>query len=461
MKKTFVITVLLVFSIFTSHSQVVTLSFNVDQSIGGNLSIDGVIPASYIFTDDYTQAEQLTLVAVPSIGYLFSNWSSNGTAFNTSSTDDSVTIIVDQPDTIVAHFIEIDTIIMNFSVNPTGGGNVSINGATPPSYPQIAYYTITQTMNLVAIPQPGYVFDKWTATNGTTFSSVNTDNVNSIQIGVSDIITAHFEIDKKLIMFDVSPEKSGTISVDSVSLGNLYAAGSNYINGQTLQLEAFPKSGFSFVSWSSANSTTINPVADTAYVNITVFQPDVITAIFIPDTFEIKYNVDTIVGGDISINGSIPTSYIHSEKYPTRATVILEAINSADYFFSHWETTNHNLSPDTLELEVSFRVTGIDSIVAIFIAMPFEGAFVPSAFSPNGDGNNDYLYVYGGQISTMTLEIFDRWGKKVFKSSDLKYGWDGQYNEIDVNPGVYYYKVDATYLNGNSETVAGDVTLVR
>ncbi|MBL4625561.1 MAG: gliding motility-associated C-terminal domain-containing protein [Flavobacteriales bacterium] len=437
------------------------LTFNVAPAAGGDLSIDGVTPASYAHSDYYTTTLQLMLEATPQPGYLFLNWTSNNTPFTTSNTDNPVTITVDLVDSIVAHFIEIDTIPMTFDVTPVGAGDVSIDGFTPAAYP---YYdsipTVTQ-VTIEAIPQLGYVFDHWSSINGTTFNTPSTDNPATISIGVSDVIMAHFIVDERLIMFDVLPAASGKIKVDNVSLGNLYPAGSNYGNGQVLVVEAVPNTGYLFVSWASVNGTVINPALDTNVVSITVTQPDTIKAFFVPDTFEIKFNVAPANGGNIAIDGTVPASYVFSSEYVAGTTVELEAINSENFLFDHWETLNHTIIPDTTDLEVSFTVEAIDSIVAVFLELPAEGAFVPMAFSPNGDDNNDYLYVYGDQIVTMDIEIFDRWGKRVFFSNHKDHGWDGTYHGTDVNPGVYYYKVNATFLNGNYATEAGDVTLIR
>src|SRR5581483_11889855 len=53
--------------------------------------------------------------------------------------------------------------------------------------------------------------------------------------------------------------------------------------------------------------------------------------------------------------------------------------------------------------------------------------FVPNAFSPNGDGQNDILYVRDNCILTMDFTIYDRWGNKVFESKNQSTGWDGAY----------------------------------
>ena len=437
------------------------LTFNVDPLIGGNMAIDGNTPPTYPHSDYYTTTSQLLLEATPQPGYLFLNWTSTSTAFTASNIANPVTISVDLVDSIVAHFVKIDSVLMTFDVTPVSTGDLVIDGFNPIAYPYTDSIIVGAQVAIEALPQPGYVFDHWSSTNGTVFTNSDTDNPATISIGAADIIIAHFILDEKLLTFDVLPDLKGKIKVDNVSLGNIYPISSNQANGQVLELKAVPKTGYLFVTWESVNGTALQPSADTNIVSITVTQPDTIKAYFIPDTFDIKFNVNPIAGGNIAIDGTIPNAYVFSDRYIAGTVIQLEAINSENYLFDHWETINNEIVPDSMDLEVSFTVKAIDSIVAIFLELPPEGAFVPMAFSPNNDGNNDWLYVYGEQIVSMDIEIFDRWGKKVFQTNDQNIGWDGRYNENDVIPGVYYYKVNAIFQNGNSATTAGDVTLVR
>ena len=70
--------------------------------------------------------------------------------------------------------------------------------------------------------------------------------------------------------------------------------------------------------------------------------------------------------------------------------------------------------------------------------------YVPNGFSPNGDGQNDVLYVRGGGVTGMYWAIYDRWGERVFETSDPKQGWDGTYKGKNLDPAVfvYYLKVN-------------------
>ncbi|MEJ6505764.1 MAG: PKD domain-containing protein [Crocinitomicaceae bacterium] len=87
--------------------------------------------------------------------------------------------------------------------------------------------------------------------------------------------------------------------------------------------------------------------------------------------------------------------------------------------------------------------------------------FVPNAFSPNGDGYNDVLYVRGLYIEKVIFRIFDRWGEMVFESQDVSQGWDGVFRDSPLQPDVYDYYLDVTCVGGLKSIVKGNVTLMR
>lgn len=87
--------------------------------------------------------------------------------------------------------------------------------------------------------------------------------------------------------------------------------------------------------------------------------------------------------------------------------------------------------------------------------------FAPSAFSPNGDGNNDTWTVYGNCIESMQCEIFNRWGQKVYSITKPGDAWDGTLNGIQQNSGVFIFQVSATFINGETKSKKGNFTLVK
>jgi gliding motility-associated-like protein len=86
---------------------------------------------------------------------------------------------------------------------------------------------------------------------------------------------------------------------------------------------------------------------------------------------------------------------------------------------------------------------------------------VPTVFSPNGDGQNDILYVRGEGVVSIEFIVFTRWGEKVFETTDMNIGWDGTHKGKVMDPAVFVYSLRATLINGDEVNTHGDVTLLR
>ncbi|HXB10824.1 MAG TPA: PKD domain-containing protein, partial [Bacteroidia bacterium] len=86
---------------------------------------------------------------------------------------------------------------------------------------------------------------------------------------------------------------------------------------------------------------------------------------------------------------------------------------------------------------------------------------VPSAFTPNGDGTNDILYVEGGPFNQMDFRIFNEWGTQIFRSTSQSVGWDGKYTSVPQPEGAYTWTLTGTTVNGKSVKMTGNVTIIR
>ncbi len=88
--------------------------------------------------------------------------------------------------------------------------------------------------------------------------------------------------------------------------------------------------------------------------------------------------------------------------------------------------------------------------------------YVPSAFSPNDDGINDSFLPLGSDIQPIRLKIYDRWGGKLFESTETEIAWNGKFNEKSAQQGVYVFQFEyVNLLTGLEEEMSGEVTVMR
>lgn len=140
--------------------------------------------------------------------------------------------------------------------------------------------------------------------------------------------------------------------------------------------------------------------------------------------------------------------------------------------------TDFSLNSLTLDITDSlcFRIIALEDSTAIDSSYsnigciaPKSRVYVPTAFSPNGDGLNEQfkpvsIFLYndkGNTIYDYTFEIYNRWGEKLFSAEDVNDAWDGTYKNKPVPGGMYLWRVDALGLDGVYHTYSGRVTLIR
>jgi gliding motility-associated-like protein len=187
-------------------------------------------------------------------------------------------------------------------------------------------------------------------------------------------------------------------------------------------------------TWSGSATVSVSTV-NSAEVNATVDQPIVIAG----TTVQLQAAPATGVTYTWSPSGAVSNSGIAD---PTAV------VN---------ETT-------TFVVVVSDSIcTVLDSVtVRVFEFLCDEpDIFVPNAFTPNGDGNNDLLFVRGRYITALEFKIFDRWGEKVFETTDQRFGWDAIFNGKPVDPAVFVYWLKVDCEGGQTYFKKGNVTVIR
>lgn len=188
---------------------------------------------------------------------------------------------------------------------------------------------------------------------------------------------------------------------------------------------------------------------DTTFT-VMVGQPQPATLVIAPDDTTVTVGAPVQL---ISAFGPYPSDSIRSYQWSPAAG--LSCIDCAA------PTANPGSTQSTYTLAVTYNHGCTVTATAQIHVPGHPPTFVPNAFSPNSDGNNDIWSINGPGIKDVKALLFNRWGEKVFESNEQSQGWDGYYKGELQEPGVYVYVVDVVYLNGETATQKGSLTLIR
>jgi len=213
------------------------------------------------------------------------------------------------------------------------------------------------------------------------------------------------------------------------------------------------------------NGQTINPITDLCageyYLTATDFNKCIIvdSTVIIEDP--ILKNISVWTDDDTIFNGqstNIYSTVIPNCTYTWTPAIGLSNENIPDPVATPMITTTYYLliqDPYGCEYIDSLKIYVED----VICDEPY--IFVPNAFTPNGDNNNDVIFVRGKIIEEMYFAVFNRWGEKVFESTNQDHGWDGTYKGEKAQPGVFVYYLDLTCYGHRTFNKKGNITLIR
>lgn len=177
---------------------------------------------------------------------------------------------------------------------------------------------------------------------------------------------------------------------------------------------------------------------------------------------------DAFTEPSISINQGETSQIVVETNIP--ANEISEIIWEPTDFLSCTDCLNPISNPPN---DITYVVTIIDingcfvqDSVTILVREKIN-IFVPNTFSPNDDGQNDQFTIYSNGIEEIIeLAVYNRWGEQVFlnenfAANDPNLGWDGKFKEKSLNPGVFAFYAIVLTIDGATEVVSGDVTIIK
>ena len=132
--------------------------------------------------------------------------------------------------------------------------------------------------------------------------------------------------------------------------------------------------------------------------------------------------------------------------------------------FNYQNTSTQSIRVDsTLDVVVIAKSNEgcLDTAAVKVVVAPVNDIYIPSAFTPNGDGKNDILRILGPGIQELDFKIFNRWGQLIFSTTDVRKGWDGTLGGKTQPGDVYVYTIKIKKADGSIINRRGTVTLIK
>lgn len=145
--------------------------------------------------------------------------------------------------------------------------------------------------------------------------------------------------------------------------------------------------------------------------------------------------------------------------------MLVPPIEGVSYLWSTGDTTNilYPSKPGIYSVIVSNDCGSLDTTYTVAGDECLQTIYIPNSFTPNGDGVNDFWFVEGNNIRVKSIQIFNRWGDKIYESNDASIPWIGQVHggNYYAQDGVYAYKVVYSNTDNNVQEKNGHITLIR
>ncbi|MBK9636744.1 MAG: gliding motility-associated C-terminal domain-containing protein [Bacteroidetes bacterium] len=176
-------------------------------------------------------------------------------------------------------------------------------------------------------------------------------------------------------------------------------------------------------------------------------------------TCTLTKSYEVTVNGDGGPNPSLPSDVL----FCSGDVIALQPGEFDSYLWSTGSTENTLMITDTGWYAVTVTdLTGCTGQDSVFIKERcFTGMFVPSSFTPNDDGINDFFRSYSGDVFRYSLKIYNTYGQELFVSDQQEIGWDGMFEKEFCQNGIYIWQIKYQGPDLKSRTERGLVSLFR
>jgi gliding motility-associated-like protein len=247
------------------------------------------------------------------------------------------------------------------------------------------------------------------------------------------------------------------VRIQMLALPVLNATGHKSIcRGDVARLKAIAAgASIEWLGWGSGDSLLVFPTLTTSYTAIAT------NAAGCTDTVTVTVMVNDF---DLQVLASPNPVFAGTNvKVETRGTGAYNVLGWKPSTGSPFAVSQFFVADTTFVVRVAARSAQgcivVDSLT--IVVDPLGSIYIPTAFTPNGDGKNDRFTVSGGQFKLFDLKIFNRWGQMVFQSFERTKGWDGTSAGRVQPAGTYVYILVATLKDGKTVKRNGMVTVIR
>lgn len=355
-----------------------TLTLVTNPLNGGTITANGTTPPTYPTVLQFVDGQLINISALANTGFTFSNWMLQNHTLNPNNTTNNASFVITQNDTLVANFTGTaapDTFNLTILVNPIGGGNVDVNGITPPSYPAVMQFVDGTPVNIAALPTGGYTFTNWVLLHH-TLNPNNTSASASFTITQNDTLLANFSSIASPDTFNltvlVNPAGGGNASINGVTPGT-YPTVIQIAGGNVTNVVATAAVGYNFTNWALLHHAVLpNAAASTA--SFTLTQDDTLVANFAlqPSTDSVDLVIVSFPGngGNVTVNGSTFSTYPSIMKVPDNTVMNVSGTANVGFQFAQWHTVYSNPVPNDQANPMSFTITQTDTLYAFWTPAP-------------------------------------------------------------------------------------------
>ena len=318
----------------------------------------------------YTNGQDVVLTANSAAGYVFSHWSGD-----VSGTQNPLTVAMQSPTSVTAHFTQQTCYSLTTSANPSGSGAVNANPA-----PNCAggKYTAGTVVSLSASANSGYTFANW---SGDLTGSQNPKNVT---MNGNKNVTANFTSNQTYtITASANPAGGGNVTLTPNK--------ASYPAGEQVEVRAVANSGYVFSNWSGSLGGSTNPATVTMNGNKTI------VANFIQECYSLNLSVNP--SGSGVVNPSPPPNC--GSEYTAGTVVSLSASANSGYTFANWSGgTTGTQNPKNVTMNADKSVTANFTLVQTYT--------ITASANPAGGGNvtltpNKASYQPGEQVQVRAV----------------------------------------------------------